>query len=157
MLLRLFIGVVGIIFLAGCASSQNQSLISQLQMRVGELEQGIEQRDQEINSLKTEIKDLSYEVEKVKSSSRTPVFSSSENFSSANQTFSSDQEIVRVPVSPDKIQIALKKAGYYEGAIDGKVGTRTKAAISQFQKDHGLKADGIIGKKTWTELQAYLE
>ncbi|MDD5422305.1 MAG: peptidoglycan-binding domain-containing protein [Candidatus Omnitrophica bacterium] len=54
------------------------------------------------------------------------------------------------------IQRALKAAGYYTGAIDGKIGPRTKKAIESFQKAQGLKVDGRVGPKTWAELERYL-
>ena len=47
-----------------------------------------------------------------------------------------------------KIQQVLKSKGYYEGNIDGIFGTATKKAVISFQKDNGLKADGIAGKNT---------
>lgn len=46
------------------------------------------------------------------------------------------------------IQIALKTKGYYTGNIDGIFGTGTKNAVIAFQKDNGLKTDGIAGIKT---------
>ena len=55
------------------------------------------------------------------------------------------------------IQKALKKAGYYNGAVDGKVGPGTRDAIAAFQKDNGLKADGVCGRGTWAKLKSYLE
>ena len=55
------------------------------------------------------------------------------------------------------IQKALKKAGYYNGAIDGKVGPGTRDAIAAFQKDNGLSADGVCGRGTWAKLKSYLE
>jgi peptidoglycan hydrolase-like protein with peptidoglycan-binding domain len=61
-----------------------------------------------------------------------------------------------VQLSPKQIQRALKSAGYYDGPIDGKIGSKTKAAIIKFQKANGLKADGIVGKRTSTELNRYL-
>lgn len=54
------------------------------------------------------------------------------------------------------IQKALKAAGFYTGAVDGKIGPRTKKAIIDFQKAKGLKADGKVGPKTWAELEKYL-
>ncbi len=54
------------------------------------------------------------------------------------------------------IQRALKNAGFYAGSIDGKIGSRTKKAIADFQKAKGLKADGKVGPKTWAELEKYL-
>ena len=61
-----------------------------------------------------------------------------------------------VQLSPKQIQRALKSAGFYEGSIDGKIGPKTKAAIRKFQKANGLKADGIVGKRTSAELNKYL-
>jgi peptidoglycan hydrolase-like protein with peptidoglycan-binding domain len=63
------------------------------------------------------------------------------------------------PASADRnkeIQIALKNAGFYAGAIDGKIGPKTKEAIREFQKAKGLRADGKVGSKTWAELQKHL-
>ena len=51
-----------------------------------------------------------------------------------------------------QVQSALKKAGFYKGDIDGKLGPQTKKAIKAFQKSKGLNPDGVIGVKTWEEL-----
>lgn len=67
------------------------------------------------------------------------------------------------PSSPLKIrdvetvQKKLKNLGYYEGPIDNKIGPKTEAGIKGFQKAKGLKVDGIIGAKTWSELRIYLD
>ena len=55
-----------------------------------------------------------------------------------------------------QIQTALKTAGLYNGAIDGKIGPATKRAIQQFQTSNNLKADGKVGPKTWAALERYL-
>lgn len=54
------------------------------------------------------------------------------------------------------IQRALKRTGFYSGSIDGKIGPKTKEAIKAFQKSKGLKVDGVVGPKTWAELEKYL-
>lgn len=46
------------------------------------------------------------------------------------------------------IQQALQKEGLYRGNIDGIYGEGTRKAVVQFQKNCGLTADGIAGKKT---------
>jgi len=61
-----------------------------------------------------------------------------------------------IELSAKQIQKALKSAGFYQGAVDGKIGPMTKDAIIKFQKAHNLKADGIVGKRTSTELNKYL-
>lgn len=54
------------------------------------------------------------------------------------------------------VQKALTKAGFDLGAIDGKMGPKTKKAIQAFQKEHNLTVDGIVGAKTWEKLKAYI-
>lgn len=55
-----------------------------------------------------------------------------------------------------QIQVALKEANFYKGEIDGKIGPQTKRAIKAFQKSKGLEPDGVVGQKTWEELNRYL-
>jgi peptidoglycan hydrolase-like protein with peptidoglycan-binding domain len=55
------------------------------------------------------------------------------------------------------IQTALKNSGFYAGAVEGKLGPKTKKAIEAFQKSKGLKADGKVGPKTWAELEKFLK
>lgn len=46
------------------------------------------------------------------------------------------------------IQTVLKSKGYYAGNVDGIFGTQTKNAVIAFQRDNGLKVDGIAGPAT---------
>ena len=62
-----------------------------------------------------------------------------------------------VSVKVKDIQRALKNAGYYDGKVDGVKGKNTRRAIRDFQSANGLKADGIVGSKTWELLSRYLE
>jgi len=55
-----------------------------------------------------------------------------------------------------EIQTALKNAGLYTGAVDGKLGPKSKKAITDFQQQNGLTADGKVGSKTWEKLKTYL-
>ena len=47
-----------------------------------------------------------------------------------------------------QIQTKLKRWGYYKGSIDGVYGSKTLAAVKNFQKKNGLTVDGIAGTKT---------
>lgn len=40
------------------------------------------------------------------------------------------------------VQRRLKARGYYRGVVDGVVGPGTRAAIADYQADHGLQPDG---------------
>lgn len=55
------------------------------------------------------------------------------------------------------LQQALRRAGYYNAAIDAVFGDNTLAAVKKFQSQHGLKADGIAGVKTQAKLNAVNE
>lgn len=52
-----------------------------------------------------------------------------------------------------QIQCLLYYLGYYVGEIDGKWGTLSTVATKAFQKDFGLKVDGIIGPATEKSLK----
>jgi hypothetical protein len=43
-----------------------------------------------------------------------------------------------------QVQSRLARAGYYHGPIDGAMGPRTHYAIRAYERDHGLRADGVI-------------
>ena len=58
-------------------------------------------------------------------------------------------------IDVEKIQIALKNAGFDPGKIDGKMGMKTKKAIKDFQKSKGLVSDGVVGFKTWNKLKEW--
>jgi hypothetical protein len=51
-----------------------------------------------------------------------------------------------------RAQEALRQLGYLESSPDGIYGSMTENAVVIFQKAKGLKADGILGKKTWAEM-----
>ncbi|MBQ9786387.1 MAG: spore cortex-lytic enzyme [Clostridia bacterium] len=64
--------------------------------------------------------------------------------------YSTQSQVVEVAtVSENKqVQQKLKELGYYNGAVDGIFGKQTITAIKNFQRDYGLKVDGIVGTRT---------
>ncbi len=50
-----------------------------------------------------------------------------------------------------RLQSLLNKSGFTV-AFDGVFGPRTQTAVKQFQKEHGLVVDGIVGPQTWASL-----
>lgn len=64
-----------------------------------------------------------------------------------------------VPAGPSHeeikaVQSDLAELGYNPGSVDGNLGWRTKRAIRAFQKDTGMKADGMITQKLADSLAA---
>lgn len=47
-----------------------------------------------------------------------------------------------------RIQQKLNELGYNAGKVDGIYGTQTKNAVTKFQRNCGITADGICGKQT---------
>ena len=56
--------------------------------------------------------------------------------------------------SVKRLQEKLISKGYPlpRYGADGDFGSETESAVKQFQKDHGLTVDGIVGAKTWAAL-----
>ena len=164
MLIRLFSILILAIAFSGCATTQSKTQNEQVESRVTELEKNLQAKDAEIVDLQYQVKDLSSKVEGGKSSGTDQgspdaqaSAGSADQVESAAGASSVTSPIIRVKVSPEKIQRALKSAGVYTGPVDGKIGSGTKAAIVEFQKSHGLKADGVLGRRTWDELKTYLK
>ena len=65
----------------------------------------------------------------------------------AEEQTSASVEVVR------NAQTMLKELGLYYGEITGNVGTKTTAAIKQFQKQYGIEQSGIPNAETMTMLE----
>lgn len=127
---------LGFIACATTGSNQSQSPRSaRLQDKISDLEKQIQEKESQIRDLETQL-----------AKTKEP------------EVLSKEEEMVDLSkATPEQIQTALKKAGFYSGEVDGKVGRKTKEAVKEFQKANGLKADGKVGKQTWSKLQKYLE
>jgi hypothetical protein len=58
------------------------------------------------------------------------------------------------PYATSVLQVALGALGYDPGPVDGTYGKKSRAAVLAYQADASLTADGLVGPKTWTSLQA---
>jgi g-D-glutamyl-meso-diaminopimelate peptidase len=55
-----------------------------------------------------------------------------------------------------EVQSGLKRSGFFEGAVDGAFGPRTREAAARFQQRFGLVPDGVVGPETWRVLERFL-
>jgi peptidoglycan hydrolase-like protein with peptidoglycan-binding domain len=136
--------VLGMVFLGGCASGQQAQEISRLKSDIGLLDQRLSQIER--SSLK-EQPDTTWPTD-------VPATVSSVTTVAEPQPVKTASSYVQP--SKREIQQALKNAGFYQGSVDGKMGPQTREAIKQFQQSNGLKADGIVGRQTWSKLEPYL-
>ena len=51
-----------------------------------------------------------------------------------------------------KTQTELKQRGYYDGEVDGVLGTQTRASLRRYQKEKGLAGDGRLTHETAVHL-----
>ena len=50
------------------------------------------------------------------------------------------------------LQEAMKALGHDPGPIDGVFGEATEAAVKAFQQENGITVDGIVGERTWINI-----
>ncbi len=132
---QFLLAMVLVFALAGCATTgKSASSIQSLEVRVADLEKKLQEKDEEIDRLSGELGQAG------EPSRKTPA--SKVDVSQATKK---------------DIQAALKNAGFYNGAVDGKFGQLTTAAVKDFQKANGLKEDGVVGQQTWAKLSEHLE
>ena len=157
MVYRALLAVIFLATLTGCATTGAKNQQEQLQTRITELEKKVEEKDSEIVDLQYQVKDISGKVTSKDSSDSSATAQVEDSSSSKGSSKSYGDDIIRVEASIKDVQTALKNAGVYTGKIDGKAGAGTKAAIVEFQKQHHLASDGVLGKRTWKALKSYLK
>lgn len=86
---------------------------------------------------------------------RPPLVSEKKEVSNPPEAVKEAQNAGDAKMDARQVQRALSSAGFYKGKIDGKTGPLTKKAIMIFQKENGLKADGVAGKSTWMKLKEF--
>lgn len=170
------LGILAVsLFLIGCSThTQSPTAVNRLQIQVAQMERKLESRDKAIGDLQSQVHDMSSELNEIKTyslyepieeydyrKSKTARAPADEIEEEEEETSASsaekDERIIRVKATERDVQQALKNAGYYNGKIDGKIGSGSKKAIYDFQIDHKLKTDGIVGRRTWNELKTYLD
>jgi hypothetical protein len=73
-----------------------------------------------------------------------------ENYAPTDDKGSYPNSSNNVPVA--EVQRLLARAGFYKGAIDGAMGSRTYYAIRAYQRSHNLQVDGQIGPELLNSL-----
>ncbi len=133
------LATAGIFVLSGCATVNKKDDLSNqaLRNKISALETQLSEKDNEINSLKEAA---------VKTEQPAAPEGNGGNIGEVKQH-----------IDAKMIQTALKNAGYYQGEITGKMGSKTRQAVRDFQKANKLHADGRVGKKTWALLKEYLD
>ena len=153
-----------LVSLSGCVLAKQRPVAGNSENKMTALEKMLQDKDQEIQALQDQVDELNHQLkdqreglavghEGVKKAAPV-IFNNPQDPDSLTLQ---PKEFIRVDASPQDVQLALKNSGYYDGAIDGKLGPRSQKAIMDFQMDHNLKADGIVGKQTWLELKSYLD
>lgn len=135
--------------ITGCSTAKKKrelaEEVSDVKGRVDTLEtrvEGVESKQAEVERMSSE---QAMALEEIKKRRERPVA----NISVKPRLNARSKDTVK------QVQMCLKNAGFYTGAIDGIKGRGTSRAIKDFQKANGLKADGVVGPRTWEVLSKY--
>ncbi len=132
--------ILGWMFVSGCATTRahKPDANTQLNQELVQMQATLQAKDLEIQELKAQLESYDRSLQGAYTSARSQ---------------SQASAAIRVPgVTGTDVQRALARAGLDPGPIDGRVGKKTKMAIREFQRRHNLKADGVVGDKTWALL-----
>ncbi|MBI4597516.1 MAG: peptidoglycan-binding protein [Candidatus Omnitrophica bacterium] len=149
--LRAGLFVTMLALLAGCATGGSQKEFVRLQSQVGILDERVTQLERSRDGGVLAAMPME-SVIPVSAAAAVPEMAAPAKASSAA---SASTAASTIKPTTREIQQALKNAGFYQGPIDGKLGPQTREAVKEFQRVHGLKDDGVVGKQTWSKLNAY--
>ena len=68
------------------------------------------------------------------------------------------QRILMLKMSGEDVrflQAKLKEHGFFKERVDSNFGQNTLVAVTNFQRELGIKADGVVGSLVWKRLQDY--
>lgn len=140
-------GLIGMVAvgLSGCAAGKTSQEVKRLQSQVGLLDQRVSQLERTGGTWQASemVPEPAMEPGQTAAILPSSTAGTSKNVGAA------------VKPSTRDIQQALKNSGFYQGSVDGKMGPLTKSAIKEFQRVHGLKDDGVVGKQTWAQMSTY--
>ena len=141
------VAITAMFFISGCETvpKKFKEEVAGIKSRVDSLEtkvEGVEAKQQETERTAGEQAQALEEMKTAKAGRETT------NISVRPREFKSRGHV-------KEIQTRLKNAGFYTGKINGVKNKRTRKAIREFQKANGLKADGVVGPKTWELLSKY--
>lgn len=159
-----------VLLLAGCATVSRKALddeIQDLRRQVGSLSAQSQQKDEQISSLQRSLSDKSVEEKlqaelKEKERLASSLQEALDKEAKERAVLSERLDALTGKYKPTakssvkQVQVALQNAGYDPGAIDGLMGSRSRKAIRDFQRDNGLEITGKIDKATWEKLRIYL-
>ncbi len=136
--------IVGAVLAGGCAAQRQASTLNRVQADMQLLDQRVSQLER---GSVAQASSAAWPAEASVSSVGTGTLTASAGTTS----------IASAAMKPTtkEIQQALKNAGLYQGAVDGKLGPHTRAAIRDFQRANSVNVDGKVGKQTWGKLSAY--
>lgn len=135
--------------MSGCAGARARQELARLQSQVGLLDERVTQLEHAGGTPGASLNEPAPEA-------GTTVASTT---ASQPKVTVGKKASVKSPGKPHarEIQQALKNAGFYQGAVDGKLGPQTRDAVKEFQRVHGLRDDGVVGRQTWSKLRAYAD
>ncbi len=150
--------ILGVVVLAtGCATKGTKKDIRALQAQVGTITDELVRLDEGLQETRAAIQEEQNRISQLEKDLGV----SRNRLKSLREEESVIKGIYRTPSGFElpsiQLQQALKSAGYYRGTLDGKIGSQTRSAIQAFQRDNGLKVDGVVGRQTWDKLRVYLQ